>query len=93
MKLPLSEFVRRTIEEVTAKLPANYSVDDKINFDVSFLIDVDDNDDLQMVAITDEMGREKKSLHRVSFTVDKRMPGTGAQATDKIFSASANDAK
>jgi hypothetical protein len=88
MKLPLQEFVKRTIEEITAELPPNYSVNDNINFDVSFLIDVDDADDLQLIAITDELGREKKSLHRVSFSVSKKGFGLPAKVGSSIFAKS-----
>jgi len=85
MRLPLSEFVKRTIEEITAELPANYEVDDKIDFEVSFLINTDDNDDIQIMAITDELGKENKSLHRVSFSVSKNMSDLSSQEAGKMF--------
>ena len=86
MRLPLSEFVKRTIEEITAELPSNYIVDDKIDFDVSFLINTDDKDNIQIMAVTDELGKETKSLHRVTFSVSRDGSNLSSKGVGKMFS-------
>lgn len=87
MEINLQEFIRKTLEEINASLPANYIVDDTIDFEVSVTTSNTKSGGLEIKVVSGQIAKCNELVQKVYFSVINQKDKTQAdkRAADNVI--------
>ena len=69
MDASIKDFIKKTIEEIQAGLPAEYDISDEIKFDISLITTDNKKGGVNIKIASGEIDKEKQTIHNISFGV------------------------
>ncbi len=69
MEITLKDYIRKTLEEINAGLPAGYVIEETIDFEVSVSTSLNKKGGVEIKVFTGNISKEDQSIQTVAFSV------------------------